>query len=132
MKKITAQIGKDLYKTEIKSAVNTIIADEPVESGGKDLGFAPSELLASSLGACTAITLRMYANRKGWDLTDAKVDITFEWDPENLKSVIKRNIALFGTLDDAQRERLLKIANSCPIHKILTNPIEIETLLGNG
>ncbi|RXR19020.1 OsmC family peroxiredoxin [Flavobacterium amnicola] len=132
MIKITAQIGKELYKTEIKSAVNTIIADEPVEAGGKDLGFAPRELLASSLGACTAITLRMYADRKGWDLTDAKVAITFEWDAENLKSVIKRNIALFGTLDDAQRKRLLKIANSCPIHKILTNPIEIETLLGNG
>jgi putative redox protein len=130
MIKITAQIGKELYKTEIKSAVNTIIADEPVEAGGKNLGFAPRELLASSLGACTAITLRMYANRKGWDLTDAKVAITFEWDAENSKSVIKRNIALFGTLDDTQRARLLTIANSCPIHKILTNPIEIETLLG--
>ncbi len=130
MKKITARIGKELYKTEIKSTTNTIIADEPTEVGGKDLGFAPGELLASSLGACTAITLRMYANRKGWDLTDAKVEVTFEWNEEKTKSIINRKIALFGTLDDTQRERLLKIANNCPIHKVLSNPIEIETILG--
>lgn len=130
MTKITASIGAELYKTEIKSAVNTIIADEPQEVGGNDLGFTPKELLASGLGACTAITLRMYANRKGWYLTDATVEVTFEWDEEKSKSVINRKIALFGTLDDTQRERLLKIANSCPVHKILSNPIEIETLLG--
>ena len=130
MTKITAHIGKELYKTEIKSGTNSIIADEPKEAGGKDLGFAPRDLLASSLGACTAITLRMYANRKGWDLTDAKVDVTFEWDEEKSKSVMTRKVALFGTLDDTQRESLLKIANKCPVHKILSNPIEIETSLG--
>lgn len=130
MAKITAHIGKELYKTEIKSATNTIIADEPAAIGGNDLGFAPKELLASSLGACTAITLRMYADGKGWDLTDAKVEVEFNWDEENSKSVINRKIALFGTLDDTQRERLLKVANGCPIHKILSNPIEINTILG--
>ncbi len=130
MTKITAQIGKVLYKTEIKSATNTIIADEPIDIGGKDLGFAPKELLSSALAACTLITLRMYADRKGWNLTDAKVEITFDWDEEKSKSVINRKVALFGTLDDAQRERLLKVANGCPIHKILSNPIEIETILG--
>lgn len=129
MAKITAFIGTELYKTEIKTIGNTIIADEPKEFGGNDLGFAPKELLASALGACTAITLRMYADRKGWNLTESKVEVTFEWDQENSTSIINRNISLFGTLDDSQRERLLKIANSCPIHKILTNPIEIETLL---
>ncbi len=130
MAKITAHIERELYKTEIKSATNTIIADEPTAKGGGDLGFAPKELLASALGACTAITLRMYADKKGWNLTDAKIEITFDWDEEKSKSVIHRKIALFGTLDDAQRERLLKVANGCPVHKILSNPIEIETLLG--
>ncbi|WP_300567766.1 OsmC family protein [Flavobacterium sp.] len=130
MAKIAAHIGKELYKTEIKSATNTIIADEPKEVGGNGLGFAPKELLASSLGACTAITLRMYADRKGWNLTDVKVEVEFNWDEENSKSVINRKIALFGTLDDTQRERLLKVANGCPIHKILSNPIEITTILG--
>lgn len=130
MAKITAHIGKELYKTEIKSGTNTIIADEPKDIGGNDLGLAPKELLASALAACTAITLRMYADRKGWNLTDAKIDVTFNWDEEKSKSVINRKIALFGTLDDTQRERLLKVANGCPVHKILSNPIEIETLLG--
>lgn len=130
MAKITASIGKELYKTEIRSAANTIIADEPKTVGGNDLGLTPKELLASSLGACTAITLRMYADRKGWNLTDAKVEVTFEWNEEKSKSVINRKIALFGTLDDSQRERLLKIANNCPIHKILSNPIAIETSFG--
>jgi putative redox protein len=130
MIKITAQIGKELYKTELKSATHTIISDEPKDIGGKDLGFAPRELLASSLGACTVITLRMYANRKGWDLSDAKVEVTFDWDEDKSKSVMTRKVALFGTLDDAQRERLLKIANNCPIHKVLSNPIEIDTILG--
>lgn len=130
MVKITAHIGKELYKTEIKSATNTIIADEPASVGGKDLGFAPRELLASSLAACTSITLRMYADRKGWDLSDANVEVTFEWDEDKSKSVMNRKIALFGTLDDSQRERLLKIANNCPVHKILSNPIQIDTILG--
>lgn len=130
MIKVTAHIGKQTYKTEIKSATNTIISDEPATVGGKDLGFAPRELLASSLASCTSITLRMYADRKGWDLTDVKVDVDFEWNEDKSKSVINRKIALFGTLDDAQRERLLKIANNCPIHKILSNPIEISSILG--
>ena len=129
MNKITAHIGTELYKTEVKSASNTIISDEPESAGGKDLGFAPKELLASSLAACTCITLRMYANRKGWDLTDVKVEVTFEKDSIENKSKIMRNIQLFGNLDDAQKARLLNIADRCPMHKILTNPIEITTEL---
>ncbi|MFV5700070.1 OsmC family protein [Flavobacterium sp. ZT3R17] len=129
MIKITAHIGTELYKTEVKSASNTIISDEPESAGGKDLGFAPKELLASSLAACTCITLRMYANRKGWDLTDIKVEVTFEKDATENKSKMMRNIQLFGNLDNAQRARLLNIADRCPMHQILTNPIEITTEL---
>jgi putative redox protein len=129
MGKITAHIGTALYKTEIKSATNTIISDEPESNGGKDLGFAPKELLASSLAACTCITLRMYANRKGWDLTDIKVEVTFDKDPTENKSKIIRSIQLFGDLDNAQKARLLNIADRCPMHVILANPIEITTEL---
>ena len=95
----------------------------------KDLGFEPKELLASSLAACTSITLRMYANRKGWNLTDVKVEVSFETDSVVNKFKIVRNIQLFGDLDANQKARLLIIANKCPIHKILTNPIEITTAL---
>lgn len=129
MGKITARIGTELYKTEIESETNLIISDEPESSGGKDLGFEPKELLSSSLAACTCITLRMYANRKGWNLTDVKVEVTFETDSVENKFKIMRNIQLVGALDTDQKARLLIIANKCPIHKILTNPIEITTAL---
>lgn len=129
MIKITAHIGKELYKTEIESENNMIISDEPESDGGKDLGFSPKELLASSLAACTCMTLRMYANRKGWNLTDVKVEVSFDHDSTENKSKIIRNIQLFGDLDNDQKARLLTIANKCPTHKILTNPIEIATEL---
>lgn len=129
MNKITANIGAELYKTEIESETNLIISDEPKSSGGQDLGFAPNELLASSLAACTAITLRMYANRKGWELTDVKVVVSFETDSLEKKFKIVRDIQLLGNLDEDQQARLLIIANKCPIHKILTNPIEITTAI---
>ena len=129
MSKITAHTGNELYKTEIRSETNFIVSDEPESSGGKDLGFSPKELLAASLASCTGITLRMYANRKGWDLTDIKVEITFDTDSVDNKFKIIRNIILSGSLDDSQKARLLNIAEKCPIHKIITNPIEITTEL---
>ena len=129
MSKITAHTGNELYKTEIRSETNFIVSDEPESSGGKDLGFSPKELLAASLASCTGITLRMYANRKGWDLTDIKVEITFDTDSVDNKFKIIRNIILSGSLDDSQKARLLNIADKSPIHKIITNPIEITTEL---
>ncbi|MBC7747486.1 MAG: OsmC family protein [Methylotenera sp.] len=129
MDKVTAHIGADLYKTEINSATHTMISDEPESAGGMDLGFAPNELLASSLAACTCITLRMCANRKGWKLTDVKVEVTLDTDPIENKTKIIRDIQLLGDLDNDQIARLLNIANKCPIHKILSNTIEISTIL---
>ena len=129
MSKIPAHTGNELYKTEIRSETNFIVSDEPESSGGKDLGFSPKELLAASLASCTGITLRMYANRKGWDLTDIKVEITFDTDSVDNKFKIIRNIILSGSLDDSQKARLLNIADKCPIYKIITNPIEITTEL---
>jgi putative redox protein len=129
MQKVTAVIGQQNYRTEIKNATNTIIADEPVEAGGQNLGFAPRELLASSLAACTSITLKMYADRKEWNLKEAKVEVTFEWNKEESKSFLSRKVELIGNLDESQKERLLVIANSCPIHKILSNPFVIATSL---
>ena len=129
MIQIKAHIGAELYKTEVKSASNTIISDEAESAGGKDLGFAPKELLASSLAACTCIALRMYANRKGWNLTDVKVEVTFEKDATENKSKMIRKIQLLGDLDDIKKARLLNIADKCPMHQILTNPVEITTEL---
>jgi putative redox protein len=130
MAKITSSIKNELYKVEIKSPTgNTVIADEPLTLGGKDLGFSPKELLASALAACTSATLRMYANRKGWDLQEVKLEIELERNDKENKTTINRKLEVIGDLDDAQRTRLLKIAEMCPIHKTLTNPIEINTQL---
>lgn len=128
MTKIKAGIAKELYKTEIKSpSGNTLISDEPLETGGKDLGFSPKELLASALATCTAATLRMYADHKKWDLQEVKLEIELEQNDTRTKTSINRKLEFIGNLTEEQRTRLLAIANACPVHKILTNPIEIST-----
>ena len=129
MIKITAATGKTHYKTVIKSAANSIISDEPAELGGQDLGFTPSELLASSLASCTGITLRMYADRKGWDLEETMIDVAFEHDRIENTAQMVMTIRVFGKLDETQRERLLEIAHNCPVHKILNRAISIQTVL---
>lgn len=129
MEKVIAHIGRDLYRTVLSNGRHEIIADEPPELGGTDLGLSPAELLLSSLGACTSITLRMYADRKGWALEEVKISLGFQHDKAAGKSLITRHIELTGSLDEEQRNRLLQIANACPIHKTLQNPIEISTQL---
>ncbi len=129
MANIHACIGKDHYKTILASSSNTILADEPKEQGGEDLGFSPSEILASSLGACTCITLRMYADRKNWDLDSIEVSVIFTREQEKNESFLKREITLIGALKEEERQRLLQIANQCLIHKTLSNPIHISTSL---
>lgn len=128
MTKISSHIAKELYKVEIKSTSgNTLIADEPVEIGGKNLGFSPHELLISALAACTNATLRMYADRKQWDLQEVKTNIELLPDESGQKTILNRQIELIGNLSNEQKERLMTVANKCPIHKALSNPIEINT-----
>lgn len=130
MGKITSHLGNALYQVEIQSdSGNRIIADEPEELGGANMGFSPDELLRAALAACTSATLRMYADRKGWDLQEVDLTLDFVWDKERSKTTISREIHLTGNLDEAQKERLLGIANLCPIHKVLSNPIDIQTSL---
>lgn len=130
MAKITSSIKKEAYLTKILSpSGNVLLSDEPATNGGKDLGLSPSELLASALASCTSATLRMYADRKGWDLQEVKIDIELKFIREESKTQITRKIEFVGNLDNAQIERLLSVANACPVHKILSNPIEITTTL---
>jgi putative redox protein len=129
MAKVSGHITTNHYKTILSNERNELIGDEPKSNGGSDLGFSPSELLCASLATCTCVTLRMYADRKQWKLTEVKAHITFTRNAEKNISNIKREIELSGDLSAEQRERLLSIANQCHIHKTLTNPIEIETNL---
>lgn len=124
---VTAIIGKDQYKTELITSAHYFIADEPAEKKGTNLGPNPQEFLLSALASCTAITLRMYADRKQWNVDQIKVNVALETVKE--KSYFKCEISVEGTLDESQRTKMLQIAKSCPVHKILTNPIEVATEL---
>lgn len=115
------------YKTIITASGHSLIADEPLSEGGGNTGPNPYEYLLSALGVCTAITVRMYANRKEWPLE--KVAVELELIKQENKTEIIRNVTVFGNLSNEQKERLLKIANACPVHKILTQPISISTRL---
>lgn len=128
MAKVVSSIKNEKYKIEITSPTgNKVIADEPVEMGGKDLGFSPKELLIAALAACTSATLRMYADRKEWDLQEVKTDLELNFIKEENKTVINKKMEFIGNLDDAQKKRLLAIANACPVHKILINEMEINS-----
>lgn len=103
------------------------LADEPEEVGGTDAGPAPFEMLAAALGACTSMTLRMYAERKGWPLRRVTVEVAHERDGRDDRFL--RTITLDGALDDEQRDRLLSIANRCPVHRVVEGSAQIVTTL---
>jgi putative redox protein len=124
---VTATIGIEPYKTSLNNGVHLIYSDEPHEAGGQDKGPTPQDFLRMSLASCTAITLRMYANRKEFSVEKITVEIRSE--TVDGKTIFHRNVFVKGAITNEQRERMLKIANACPVHKILTNPIEVNTTI---
>jgi putative redox protein len=115
------------YQVEVKAGKYTITADEPPALGGGGTGPAPYDLLLSGLGACTAITLRMYAERKGWALDG--VTVTLAHRKEDKRSKVERRLHLFGALDDEQRARLADIAERTPVTLTLKEGADITTIL---
>ena len=139
MSRDVAIMSRNEYLQNISIGQHRIQADEPVEVGGCDAGPNPYELLLAALGACTSMTLRMYAARKRWPLEDIRVrlmhgkihaeDCLGCETKEGLVDRIEREIVLVGNLTDEQRQRLLEIASKCPVHRTLTSEIHIETRL---
>jgi len=99
-------------------------ADEAA-NGGSDTGGAPHELLLAALGACTSMTLRLYAERKGWPLH--RVQVTLSGGSADGRYTITRKILMEGDLDADQRQRLLEIADKCPVHRTLTGEVAVQT-----
>lgn len=125
---VVTELDRSHYKTKVYSGGHFIYADEPEHVGGTDEGMSPAALLLASLGSCTAITVRMYADRKNFNLDHIKVELAICKEEEISKETrIKKKIEFSGDLTAEQRERLYVIADKCPIHKMLSNPIRIET-----
>lgn len=118
-------------KTELQMEAFSFVADEPLLYGGQELGPTPADYLCMALASCQAITLRMYAKRKGWNLQviDVKVDFIRATDASSGKNTFNVEIQLDGTLDEVQRKRIEEIARACPIHRLMSNPIELNTRL---
>ena len=104
-----------------------LAADEPQDLGGDDTGATPTELVLAGLGSCKAITIQMYAERKGWDLKSVDVDVAHH--QVNREDRISVRLYLAGNLTDEKKQRLLEIADKCPVHKLLQSEAHIETVL---
>lgn len=128
---IVRENGLGRYQQEIIAGEHRFIGDEPPALGGTDAGPAPFDYLLAALGACTSITLRMYAERKGLPLTHVNVELRhdrIEVDGQP-RERIQRAIRLSGDLDETQRQRMLEIAARCPIARTLSQPLLIENSL---
>ena len=127
------------FRQDVYAGPHITVADEPTSFGGTDAGFTPYDLVLAGLGACTSMTISMYARRKGWPLEAVRVRLRHSKihavdcaDCETRAGKldqIDREIELTGALDQAQRDRLLEIADKCPVHRTLTSEIRIATRL---
>jgi putative redox protein len=125
MRDVTVDWAGGKFAQNFDVAAHHLRADEEVAKGGEDTGPTPHELLLAALGTCTAMTLKVYAERKGWALRNARVKLSGATGEGGL--TITRQLMLEGDLDAEQRQRLLEIADKCPVHKSLSAPITINT-----
>jgi putative redox protein len=118
------------YEHEIEIREHRLISDETEDSGGRDQGPSPTELLAGALASCTAITIEMYANRKEWDLGRVEVAAEFTKGTADAPPKARVDIRIPVELTDEQREKILKIAHKCPVHRaLLGSDVEIDDSL---
>lgn len=125
------QLAGQNYKTIMTAGRHEITADEPVNVGGQDLGPDPYDLLLMSLGSCTVITMKMYAERKEWDLKEVYVELRHrkEQGEGKMIDVIEKEMLAEGDLNEAQLEKLLEISKKCPVHRSLMDCMEIQSTI---
>jgi len=127
-------------KVEINAGNHSLLADEPVASGGSDAGLNPYDLLLASLASCKIITMQMYAHRKGWPVKGIEINMSThkvhakdcedcESNPDARVDIIETEIRLLGNLDQEQREQIIEISEKCPVHRTLTSETKIRTVL---
>lgn len=130
---VVAENGQGRYQQQVQAGEHILLADEPESMGGSDAGPAPFDFVMAGLGACTSMTLRMYAERKGLPLT--RVSVSLSHDKIEIDGIqrnrIARQIALEGNLSEAERQRLLEIADKCPVHRALSQSFLLESQLSN-
>ena len=124
MRAVAVRKGK--YEHDIKVREHHLTADEPEDIGGADAGPSPQELLAGSLASCTAITMEMYAQRKGWDIGDVTVDVDYEPAQRGSPTRFRMVVNFPKELPEEQRERLMQIGAKCPVHRVLEGEVMFE------
>ncbi len=113
------------YTHDVEVDGHQLITDEPESAGGAGLGPAPTRLLAAALASCTATTMEMYANRKGWDIGQLEVAVEVDYDKPSVPSAFHVTLKLPERLSEEQRERLEVIAGRCPVHRVLSRDAEV-------
>jgi putative redox protein len=125
MRAISRRVG-DRLRQQVKVRDHELTADEPKASGGEDSGPSPQELLAASLASCTAVTMEMYAARKGWDVGEVTVDVDYEPAHRGSPTRFEMTVSLPKELPEDQRERLMQIAAKCPVHRTLEGEVMFD------
>jgi putative redox protein len=125
MRAISRRVG-DRLRQQVKVREHELTADEPKDGGGDDSGPSPQELLAASLASCTAVTMEMYAARKGWDVGDITVDVDYEPAHRGSPTRFEMTVRLSKELPEDQRERLMQIAAKCPVHRTLEGEVMFD------
>lgn len=123
-----AETGEGKFQVRVDSASGHFLADEPESVGGLGSGPTPYELMSAALGACTVMTCRLYADRKGWALANTVVNVTHARAKSGGSECFTRRVNFEGDLDEAQRARLLEIADKCPVHRTLSHATSIRTV----
>jgi putative redox protein len=128
---VSASISGAAYRTQVSMRGHGVIADEPIEDGGANAGPKPHELICAALASCTAITLRMYVDRKRWEVGEIHVDVRLDRTVTNgiVNAAFRMSVRTDRELSEEQRARMLLVAGKCPVHKTLQSPIAITTEL---